>query len=268
MARRNTSQPTCPSCWGFLPSSGQCARCARHTANGSFSPSSNGAAGTSSPSSPSSPAPSDQLPSPPSGPSSRTSSWSTSPTIVVEPFSDAPMAPPEEASEQAFGPSLETVQSAFQISEDQSRALLIFTFDMLSTWRGEHWRLSGIETSPIVPPLTRQINAHERIARLVGQGGDWTLIAFGLCSIVGRRVMQDRQLAKQTLAQQEYQRYERIRSDAPAEPRASQPDSRPPAPAAREANGAVDELTSVDLSGTGATLPPAAVSSLFTNRTA
>src|SRR5207249_2796716 len=73
---------------------------------------------------------------------------------------------------------------------------------------------------------------------------------------------------KQTLAQQEYQRYERIRSDAPAEPRASQPDSRPAAPAAREANGAVDELTSVDLSGTGATLPPAAVSSLFTNRTA
>src|SRR5207245_10879564 len=260
MARRNTSQPTCPSCAGFLPSSGDCTRCARHTVDGSFSASSNGASGTSSPSSP---APSDQ---PPRSPSSRAPS--SAPQIVVEPFSDAPMAPPEEATEQAFGPSLDTVQTAFQITEDQARALLIFSFDMLSTWRGEHWRLSSIETSPIVPPLTRQINAHERIARLVGQGGDWTLIAFGLTSIVGRRVMQDRQLAKQTIPQQESQRYARAHPDVPAEPRASQPDPRAAAQPAREAAGAVDELTSLDLSGTGATLPPAAVSSLFASRAA
>jgi hypothetical protein len=179
------------------------------------------------------------------------------------------MAPPEEATEQAFGPSLDTVQTAFQITEDQARAILVFSFDMLAMWRGEHWQVKPLEVAGVVPPLTRQINAHERIARLVGQGGDWTLIAFGLTSVVGRRLMLDRQAAKQTLAQQEYQRYERARTaDVPAEPRASYPDPRAAAPAHREAAGAVDELASVDLSGSGATLPPAAVSSLFANRAA
>src|SRR5438132_11208608 len=109
MARRNTAQPTCPSCAGFLASSGVCARCARNTAQASFSASAEPVAA------PSSPAPSDQPPSPtssPSGPSSRTSSWSTSPTIVVEPVSDAPIAPQEEASEQVYDTRLDTAQSA------------------------------------------------------------------------------------------------------------------------------------------------------------
>ncbi len=213
--------------------------------------------------------PSAQPPSQPSAPSSRSSRTVDSPTIVVETFSDAPMPAPDELTEQAFGPSLETVQSAFQISEDQARALLIFAFDMLAMWRGEHWQVKPLEGGGVVPPLTRQINAHERIARLLGQGGDWTLIAFGLTAVVGRRLMQDRQQTKQTLAQQEYQRYESARGPAAQpEPRASQPDSRPGPAAAREPASAVDEHTSVDLSGAGATIPPAAVSSLFAGRAA
>src|SRR5216683_6859462 len=164
MARRNTAQEQCPSCAAFLPSSGSCARCSSSSSNGSFSPSSDPVAGSSSSSSSSSAAPSAQPSSPSSSRGPASSSSGVGPTIVVEPFSDAPMPAPDELTEQAFGPSLETVQAAFQVTEDQARALLIFAFDMLAMWRGEHWQVKPLEVSGVVPPLTRQINAHERIA--------------------------------------------------------------------------------------------------------
>lgn len=114
----------------------------------------------------------------------------TPPPLFVVP--DFPAAPALDDGDPALGDLDDAAAPpALAVTADQVGALLAFPFDVAALRRGPHWRLRADERAMIAEPLARKVNEHAALARLVGSGGDWAVIAGGLALVIIARLSED-----------------------------------------------------------------------------
>jgi hypothetical protein len=114
----------------------------------------------------------------------------TPPPLFVVP--DFPASPELESAPGIAGePDDLDAPPPLAVTPEQVGALLAFPFDLAALRRGPHWRLRPDERAMLAEPLARKVNEHAALARLVGAGGDWAVIAGGLAIILVARLSED-----------------------------------------------------------------------------
>jgi len=85
----------------------------------------------------------------------------------------------------------EVTEPGLGVTDVQVGEWLELPFDLMAERRGAHWRLRPGERDRLAAPIARKINEHAVVARALGVGGDWALIAGGLLLIVNARLAED-----------------------------------------------------------------------------
>lgn len=81
-------------------------------------------------------------------------------------------------------------------------------FAMLAAWRGPHWQYPDVEADPLLEPTAQVFNRTPVIRDLAPEHMAIAVVVTGWGTVVGKRVMWDRQLAAAQVEAQQHRRQE------------------------------------------------------------